>query len=191
MYSFIIEEPSAAVLGWASVFASVATIVAVFAALFQLSADLKDRADKRKALLEAQIDDLNPAFQQKAAAEDAEAASGAEALDDTEAFDDTIVFDTRKQTTSLRLEGGRIVCLLLNKISNEEPKRQWSFSPVEAQNILESKDFRVDDTYKPLTGKFDLGRRKNWLYSKRLFAKEELEDTLERLLIDSAKNRKI
>ena len=82
-----------------------------------------------------------------------------------------VVFQTRKQKTSLIADENGLSCFL------EDPNLdnsgiQWSIEPDEANEILQNNQIVVHAGYKPNTGTFNIGRRKNWLYSKKLFGSE-------------------
>ena len=60
---------------------------------------------------------------------------------------------------------------------------QWRLSAADCANILTKGDYSVHSGYKVGTGRFSIGQRKNWLYSKRLFGGEEqLRQTIAQLL---------
>ena len=82
-----------------------------------------------------------------------------------------VVFQTSKQKTTLIVDDTGLTCLL------EDPNLknsgiQWTINPDEANEILKNNQIDVNAGYKPNTGTFDIGRRKNWLYSKKLFGSE-------------------
>jgi len=85
---------------------------------------------------------------------------------------ETIVFDTPKQRTKLTIEDNSIICYLLDK-KNEENRLQWKIEKEEASKIVNNRNIYINPSYKPNTGTFFLGIRKNWLYSKNLFPNPE------------------
>lgn len=86
------------------------------------------------------------------------------------------VFDTGKQTTTLYVTENGLACDLIYKDGREKGNRnpKWRFDPKECQNFLSGEDFLVDSGYKVKTGRFSIGPRRNWLYSKELFGDERL-----------------
>lgn len=79
-----------------------------------------------------------------------------------------VVFETSKQRTRLNVSPGGLECWLLNKRTDED-KHQWTIGKTEIQRIINDRDFEVTPGYKAQTGLFKLGKRRNWLYSKKLF----------------------
>lgn len=102
--------------------------------------------------------------------------------------DELTVFETSKQRTKLVIDSDQTIieCYLLNKKANKE-ELQWEIRKEEATKIIQSSSIFVNPNYKPNTGAFTIGQRRNWLYSKRLFPdpdylKGELKSLLEKLI---------
>ncbi|MEP2990105.1 MAG: hypothetical protein ABJN65_14080 [Parasphingorhabdus sp.] len=92
------------------------------------------------------------------------------------------VFKTQKQETFLTAGADGLVCRLVNK-ENGTDNRQWRISPSEARRILESDSIAVNPGPRNKSGRFTVGPRRNWLYSKKLFPEAGyLKGTLEYLL---------
>ena len=83
-------------------------------------------------------------------------------------IDELTVFDTSKQRTLLKIRSKGLECWLMDKRTNTD-KHQWTLGKSEIQSILDDRDFAVTPGYKAQTGLFKLGKRRNWLYSKKLF----------------------
>lgn len=108
-------------------------------------------------------------------------ASSAE-IDETE----LVVFQTSKQRTLLKVGAAGLECWLLDKPTKDD-KHQWTISPAEVNRILADKDVAVTPGYKANSGLFKIGKRRNWLYSKKLFPEPdylhgELTDLLKKVL---------
>ena len=69
-----------------------------------------------------------------------------------------VFFDTRKQQTRLVTNRGRPFIELEDKDTGEVKRYR-----------VEEHTIKVHADYKDRTGRVDIGQRKNWLYSKRLF----------------------
>lgn len=78
------------------------------------------------------------------------------------------VFETSKQRTRLTINGNQIECFLLDKKTNKEEK-QWTIDQPSAYEIVNTSNIYVNPNYKPNTGTFTIGTKRNWLYSKRLY----------------------
>lgn len=97
------------------------------------------------------------------------------------------VFKTSNQTTALRVTDRGLECHLDD---NREGRggHQWTIAPTEAQRILESGAYSVNPSYRVRTGRFNIGAKRNWLYSKALFPEPDyLHGTLKDLLAAAAK----
>lgn len=97
-----------------------------------------------------------------------------------------VVFDTSKQRTLLKIEAQNLECWLRDKRA-ETDKHQWTLGKAEIQRIINESDLAVSPGYKAQTGLFKLGKRRNWLYSKKLFPEPdylhgELSDLLKAAL---------
>lgn len=79
-----------------------------------------------------------------------------------------VVFDTAKQKTQLKIKDKCLECWLLDK-RIDKSKLQWTLANSEIERVLAEDDFVVIAGYKVRSGLFSLGRRRNWLYSKKLF----------------------
>lgn len=82
------------------------------------------------------------------------------------------VFATSKQTTVLRASAIGLECHLLDQREGRGG-HQWTLGPDQLRTILETGDYRVDPNYRAATGKFSVGPRRGWLYSKKLFPEPE------------------
>ena len=78
------------------------------------------------------------------------------------------VFNTSKQRTLLKIGSQGLECWLLDKTSKQD-KHQWTISSAEARRIVDERDVIVTPGYKVNSGLFKIGKRRNWLYSKKLF----------------------
>ena len=95
------------------------------------------------------------------------------------------VFDTSRQATILKAVGNGLECDMEYKDGRRTKRQnpQWRLSAADCANILTKGDYSVHSGYKVRTGRFSIGQRKNWLYSKRLFGGEEqLRQTIAQLL---------
>ena len=81
---------------------------------------------------------------------------------------EVIVFKTSKQTTRLKADKGEIQCHL-DDTREGRGGPQWTLSRAELTTIIKEDLIVVRPGYKARTGVFDIGRKKNWLYSKKLF----------------------
>ncbi len=100
----------------------------------------------------------------------------------TAQMQELVVFETTKQRTTLKTEEPGVSCYLLNKEAASE-KVQWSLGREAIKRVISEDDIRAHSGYKPRTGTFNIGRHRNWLYSKNLFTSEEsLEEQLNLLL---------
>lgn len=95
---------------------------------------------------------------------------------------EAVVFDTSKQTTTLRVTQRGLECHLANKASGNA-RHQWTIGATEAATTLRQGEIRVDPGARANSGRFSIGRRRNWLYSKKLFPDPDyLRGTLNELL---------
>ncbi len=78
------------------------------------------------------------------------------------------VFKTSKQETILRITPQGLECHL-NDTRPNKGGHQWTLSKASVQHILATSNFFVNPGYKPRSGTFSIGQRRNWLYSKKLF----------------------
>jgi len=94
----------------------------------------------------------------------------------------------RNCCTILRITSLGIECHLEDKRAGRGG-HQWTIGPGEAARILKTRDYSVNPTYRASSGLFAIGRRKNWLYLKKLFPEPEyLHGTLTDLLEQAAKD---
>lgn len=99
-----------------------------------------------------------------------------------------VVFQTSKQKTTLIANESGLTCLL------EDPNLknsgiQWTINPDEANEILKSNQIDVTTGYKANTGTFSIGKRKNWLYTKKLFGSElMLYESLKNMVLNAARH---
>jgi len=125
------------------------------------------------------------AYRTYLAAPEQEAESEPEnAFDDTtsEHLNEVLVFKTSKQKTYLKVTKQGLAC----RIEDERDGKggpQWLLSKQEVKAILDSIAFSVNPGYKVNTGKFTIGPRRNWLYTKSLFPEPDyLKSVIQRLL---------
>jgi hypothetical protein len=117
-----------------------------------------------------------------------EAGSDTATADDTdaEALPLAEVFRTSNQTTTLRVTARGLECHLDDERSGRGG-HQWTIAPAEARRILQSGAYSVNPSYRARTGRFNIGSRRNWLYSKALFPEPDyLHGTLKELLSAAA-----
>ncbi|WP_299276421.1 hypothetical protein [uncultured Psychroserpens sp.] len=95
--------------------------------------------------------------------------------DDTEnaKITELTVFLTSKQETTLKIGTEGLICSLKDTRPNKGGI-QWVISKAQAARILESKNYSVNPGYKASTGTFNIGIRRNWLYSKKLFSEPDI-----------------
>jgi hypothetical protein len=84
-----------------------------------------------------------------------------------------VVFDTKKQTTTLRRTIRGLECYLQDKRTGAPAAHQWTLGPKQLRQALLPGQITVDPNHKPTIGKFKMGTRREWLYSKRLFPDPE------------------
>ncbi|MEM8789387.1 MAG: hypothetical protein AAGE76_14100 [Pseudomonadota bacterium] len=85
-----------------------------------------------------------------------------------------VVFETSRQRTYLKIVANGIECWLLDKRTNNNDLK-WTIERSELANILQNdQSLKVTSGYKVRTGTFQIGQRKNWLYSKDLYPDAEL-----------------
>lgn len=96
-----------------------------------------------------------------------------------------MVFATSKQKTTLKVTEQGLECHL----KDTRPNRgglQWTIGPNEASIILQNSNFYVNPGYKSRTGRFNIGIRRNWLYSKKLFPEPDyLKSVIKELLVNT------
>lgn len=120
--------------------------------------------------------------QQEEAATESATAEDAE----TAAMPQAEVFRTSNQTTTLRVTQRGLECHLDDRRAGRGG-HQWTIPPAEARRILRSGAYSVNPSYRARTGRFNIGARRNWLYSKALFPEPDyLHGTLKDLLAAAA-----
>lgn len=84
--------------------------------------------------------------------------------------EDLIVFETSKQQTRLifDMNDNNVKCYLLDKKKNNE-SLQWVIEKIEAVAIIKASNISINPNYKPNTGTFSIGQKRNWLYSKKFY----------------------
>lgn len=96
-----------------------------------------------------------------------------------------VVFVTSKQETTLKVTSQGLEC----HIKDIRPNRgglQWVIRPNEAKIALQNSSFYVNSGFRSQTGRFNIGVRRNWLYSKKLFPEPDyLKSVLKELLSNS------
>jgi hypothetical protein len=101
-----------------------------------------------------------------------EDASHAEAL---------LIFHTSKQQTWLVATNQRLYCVL-DDLPGAFTKVQWS---MQKSSLTRDGNVAVPISHRDRTDKtglLDLGERRGWLFSKRLFERESIEDRVRRLI---------
>ena len=63
---------------------------------------------------------------------------------------------------------------------------QWSIGPQALRQILSSGSYHVYPGHRTDSGKFTIGRRRNWLYSQRLFPEADMLQDALRDVIEAA-----
>lgn len=97
------------------------------------------------------------------------------------AIDRLVVFGANNQTTELRANAEGIEFWV-----EGENDRRWKLSVEELKHILEAGEIKVYSSDRPGWGTFDLGQRKGWYYSKKLFSTaDELEQALRNLIVST------
>ena len=79
-----------------------------------------------------------------------------------------LVFKTSKQKTKLKATSQGLECHLEDKREGKGG-HQWTLSKHAVQNILSSGGYSVNPGVKATVGTFNIGPKRNWLYSKALF----------------------
>jgi TIR domain-containing protein len=92
------------------------------------------------------------------------------------------VLETPNQTAWLRVTEKGLEYHLDDKRPGRGSQR-WTLERAEANDVLSKQNYRVDPEYTERGGLFDVGPRKNWIYSKRLYPEPSLlEFEIQRLL---------
>jgi hypothetical protein len=112
-----------------------------------------------------------------------EASLANEPVDDQEMSEE--VFQTSKQTTRLRVTDRGLECHLDDQREGRGG-HQWTISPRQAKGILEVGNFSVNPGYRSQTGRFNVGSRRNWLYSKALFPEPDILRGTLKVLLEAA-----
>ena len=95
------------------------------------------------------------------------------------------VFHTSKQETTLTITNQGLECHLKD-IRPNRGGLQWIIKPSEANIILQNSNFYVNPGFRSQTGRFNIGIRRNWLYSKKLFPEPEyLKSVIKELLANT------
>jgi hypothetical protein len=99
--------------------------------------------------------------------------------------DEIIVFETSSQRTTILMKFEKLECYLFDKKKNSN-ELQWEINKEQAEQILNNNEISVYPSYRPNTGTFTVGQKKNWLYSKKLFPnpdylREELKNLLQKI----------
>src|SRR5215471_1696142 len=89
-----------------------------------------------------------------------------------------LIFSTSNQQTWC-VKTSHALYVVLDDRRKESPRVQWSMPLEEAQRATV-----VSHDYKPLTGMIDIGPRKEWRYTKRLFQEENIESVIKRFISD-------
>jgi len=99
-----------------------------------------------------------------------------------EQIKEAIVFKTSNQTTKLIITTNGLECHLIDAREGRGG-HQWTITPTETRNILTRANFHINPGFKVNTGTFTIGKRRNWLYSKRLYPEPEyLHGVIKQLL---------
>ncbi|UII81069.1 hypothetical protein [Flagellimonas sp. CMM7] len=102
-----------------------------------------------------------------------------------------VVFVTSKQETTLKVTNQGLECHL----KDTRPDRgglQWIIRPNEASIILQNSNFYVNPGFRSRTGRFNIGIRRNWLYSKNLFPEPDyLKSVIKELLVNAISYNKV
>jgi hypothetical protein len=92
-----------------------------------------------------------------------------EPLNETRAL---LIFSTSTQQTWLIFSPLRIYCILDDR-ERENPVLRWS---MDLPDVLEA-PIKVKE-YSAVSGALDIGERKDWLYSKRLFPEQDIKNVV-------------
>jgi len=96
-----------------------------------------------------------------------------------------VVFKTLKQTTRLRVTDKGLECHL-NDTRPNKGGLQWIISKNECKKILENQNYSVNPGFRALSGRFNIGSRRNWLYSKNLFPEPDYLKAVIKELLNNA-----
>ncbi len=97
-----------------------------------------------------------------------------------------VVFNTSKQTTTLKVTNLGLECHL-DDWRAKKGGLQWIISKEDCKRVLENNMYSVNPGSRALSGRFNIGRKRNWLYSKRLFPEPDyLKGVLKELLTNAA-----
>jgi hypothetical protein len=100
--------------------------------------------------------------------------SGPDVGEDPSALMALLIFSTSKQQTWLVADSLNISCVLDDR-RKEEPTLRWFLSKKEAIPVV-ARDYSTD------SGLLDIGPRREWLYSKRLFHSVDIVTAVQRLI---------
>ncbi len=103
--------------------------------------------------------------------------SGLEKLDQAAAL---LIFQTSKQQTWLVSTNKRLYCIL-DDTRKDEPQINWSIPKEDLDGKKISDEIYIRD-YSEDIGLVDIGPKKNWLYSKKLFKKPDIKTSINQLL---------
>jgi TIR domain len=84
------------------------------------------------------------------------------------------VLETSDQTAWLSVTENGLEYELAEMQFGEGVMRRWTLSRAETREVLSKHDYRVDPEYTERSGLFDVGPRRNWVYSKRLYPEPSL-----------------
>jgi hypothetical protein len=91
-----------------------------------------------------------------------------------------LIFATSKQQTWL-VKTDRTLYVVLDDRRKERPRVEWSMPVDEAQRArVASRD------YTRMSGMIDIGPQKEWLYTKKLFQEENIENVVTRFIADTS-----
>jgi hypothetical protein len=96
-----------------------------------------------------------------------------------------LVYRTKQQRIYLKVSDAGIEC----HVEDERPERKghrWTISKAEASRILRENDILADPNYTENSGRFTIGKRRDWRYSKKLFPEPSLLEQALRKLLESA-----
>lgn len=102
-------------------------------------------------------------------------------LEDLDSAEAMLIFQTSKQQTWLVATGFRLYCVL-DDLDKSSTRVQWT---IPADKIADNDNLIIEMTTREKTdrtGLLDISERRNWLFSKKLFASEPIEDKIRELL---------
>lgn len=102
-----------------------------------------------------------------------------ENVDNAEAL---LIFQTSRQQTWLVATNRRLYCVL-DDLNRSFTRVQWSIrAETLCMNGRVTIDITTDNDYTARSGLLNIGRRRDWLYSKKLFTVDNIEDKIREMI---------